>query len=286
MDFIPTYPDATQWSNTHHMEIQTVNPTTNIDATNDLHSPITIVVQKTHFFDVNLHKRLILQHERSSKIKSEEYAKFLTNKKALITIIFRQCDEAIKTKITLRVTYTADRRAGLLVKFPNRLRTVCFGSDNGGLSYGPHKQVISVKSINNYTNNEPHDPHSFKEQVKIKYETTKVIAGKFQNGTAALMELLSKAQPTALHWTAYCALSVDQQLVWEQRADELNQVMLFLMNSKNKIAKKDLRLACSQGNNTAYPPNIEEMARYLSIHYPNNKPTNQRRGKKEKKRRE
>ena len=52
------------------------------------------------------------------------------------------------------------------------------------------------------------------------------------------------------------------------------------MNSKNKQAKKDLRLAYSQGNMTAYLPNIEAMAWYLLIQYPFNKPVNQRNGKK------
>ena len=118
--------------------------------------------------------------------------------------------------------------------------------------------------MNNYTNNEPYDPHGFKEQIKIKYEDTKAIAGKFPNGTATLMEVLSKAQPSALDWAAYYALTAYQQLVWELRADELNQTMLFLMNSKNKTAKKDLRLVYSHGNNTAYPLNITAMARYLS----------------------
>ena len=126
-------------------------------------------------------------------MKSEEYAKFVTNKKALITIICGQCDEATKTKIALGTTYAADRQAGLLVEFLNRLRTVRFGSDDGGLSYSPYKQVIAVKSMNNYTYNEPYDPYNFKEQVKIKYEATKAIAEKFPNVTAALMELLSKA---------------------------------------------------------------------------------------------
>ena len=60
--------------------------------------------------------------------------------------------------------------------------------------------------------------------------------------------------------------------------------MTYLMNSKNKNAKKDLRLAYSQGNNTAYPPDIEVAARYLSTQYPNNKPTNQRGGNKGNKR--
>ena len=56
--------------------------------------------------------------------------------------------------------------------------------------------------------------------------------------------------------------------------------MLYLTNSKNELAKKDLRLAYSQGNNTTYPPNIKTMARYLSTQYPNNKPAHQRGSKK------
>ena len=52
------------------------------------------------------------------------------------------------------------------------------------------------------------------------------------------------------------------------------------MNSKNEYDKKDLCLAYSQGNMTAYPPNIESMARYLSTQYSNKKPANQQDGKK------
>ena len=173
-----------------------------------------------------------------------------------------------------------DRQAGNLIKFIKQLRTVCFGVDDGGLSYEPYKQVVAVKSMNNYTNNEPHDPHGFKDQIKIKYEATKAIARKFPHGTAALMELLSKAQPGAFDWAAYCELLADKQLVWKLRANKLNQAILFLMNLKNKTAKKDLCLAYSQRNNTTYPINIEVMARYLSTQYSKNKPTNQRGGKK------
>ena len=56
--------------------------------------------------------------------------------------------------------------------------------------------------------------------------------------------------------------------------------MIYLMNLKNKHAKKDLRLAYSQENLTAYPFTINEKARYLLTQYPNNKSTNQRNGKK------
>ena len=54
-----------------------------------------------------------------------------------------------------------------------------------------------------------------KEQIKIKFEATKAIARRFPNKTATLMELLSKTQPTAFNWAAYCALSTDKQLVWK-----------------------------------------------------------------------
>ena len=134
--------------------------------------------------------------------------------------------------------------------------------------------------MNNYTNNEPQDPHGYKEQVKIKYEATKAIVGKFPNGTAVLMELLSKA-PVPLDWARYCVLPEKDHLVWEGRANVLNQAMLYLMNSKNENAKKNLRLAYSQVNNTAYSTNIKSAARHLSTQYPNNKSTNQRGGNKE-----
>ena len=52
------------------------------------------------------------------------------------------------------------------------------------------------------------------------------------------------------------------------------------MNLKNNNAKKDLRLAHSQGNLTLYLPSIKGMARYLLAQYPNNKPANQGNVKK------
>ena len=55
------------------------------------------------------------------------------------------------------------------------------------------------------------------------------------------------------------------------------------MNSKKEHAKKDLPLAYSQGNLTAYPPTIEGMAKYLLTQYPNNKPANQCNGKQQDK---
>ena len=121
------------------MKIQTVNSTANVLANTGLRPHITIVVQKTHVFDANLQKKILSEDKQNFKIKSQEYTKFLANKKALIIIIFGQCDEATKTKIALGATYTADRQAGILINFHKQPRTVCFCSDDGGLSYGPDK---------------------------------------------------------------------------------------------------------------------------------------------------
>ena len=52
--------------------------------------------------------------------------------------------------------------------------------------------------------------------------------------------------------------------------------MLFLMNLKNDNGKKDLCLAYSQGNITAYLPTIEAIARYLATQYPNKNSAHQR----------
>ena len=96
----------------------------------------------------------------------------------------------MKTKISFRATYTADHQAGRLIEFLKQLHTICFGSDDGGLSYAPYKQVVAVKSLKNYSNDTPYDPHGFKEEVKIKYDVVKAVAGKFANGTSMMIELL------------------------------------------------------------------------------------------------
>ena len=156
----------------------------------------------------------------------QEYSKFLADKKALITIIFGQYDEATKTKIALGATYLADRQAGRLRDFFEQICTVCFSSDDGGLSYRPYKQVVAVKSMNNFSNNKPYDPHGYKEEVKIKYDSVKAIARKFPNEIAAMMTLLA-AEAVPLDWAAYCTLTPDKQLAWEERGDVLTKAMFI-----------------------------------------------------------
>ena len=70
------------------MKIQTVVPTATIGSTTGLCPFVPVVVEQTHVFDTNLQKQLLSEYKQKSKIKSEEYAKILAKKNALITIIF------------------------------------------------------------------------------------------------------------------------------------------------------------------------------------------------------
>ena len=148
---MPTYPDTILWSNTHHVEIATVDPNIALDSNTGLRPRIVTLLQQTHIFDANLQEKLLLEYKRNSERESQEYSKFLlANKKGLITIIFGQCDEATKTKIALGATYTGDCQAGRLIKFLNCLHTVYFGGDDGGLSYAPYKQLTGVWLVDNW----------------------------------------------------------------------------------------------------------------------------------------
>ena len=122
-DFMPTYPNATQWSTTHHVQVSTVNPfdVPAADGSRPVHFEI---MEQTHIFDGSFQKELLLEYERDSKNKSQEYTKFLADKKALITILSGQCDEATRTKIALGATYTADHQAGRLIAFIKQMCTV------------------------------------------------------------------------------------------------------------------------------------------------------------------
>ena len=66
--------------------------------------------------------------------------------------------------------------------------------------------------MNNYSNKKPHDPHGFKEEVKIKVYVAKVVAVRFPNGTATMMALLESPVPV-LTWVNYCAMVPADQLM-------------------------------------------------------------------------
>ena len=137
---MPTYPNAIQWSTTNHEQISTVNPL-DVPAADGSRLAHFEIMEQTHAFNANFQKELLLEYKRDSKNKSQEYTKFLVDKKALITISFGQCDEATKTEIALREIYDADCQAKKLSVFIEQTRTVCFGSNDGCLSYGPYKKL-------------------------------------------------------------------------------------------------------------------------------------------------
>ena len=85
-----------------------------------------------------------------------------------------------------------DRQEGSLIAFLKQVHTVCFGTDDGGLSFRPYKQVVAMKSMNNNSNNKPHDPHGFKEEVKIKYNAVKEVVGIFPNETGVMIKFLER----------------------------------------------------------------------------------------------
>ena len=59
-----------------------------------------------------------------------------------------------------------------------------------------------------------------------KYDFIMAIAKKFPNKIATRRALLAvEAMP--LDQIAYCALTPDKQLVWEERGNELNKTMLY-----------------------------------------------------------
>ena len=55
---MPTYPVATLWSNTYHVQVENVDPVAVTDA-QDLRPPITEVQERSHVFDPNLQKQLL-----------------------------------------------------------------------------------------------------------------------------------------------------------------------------------------------------------------------------------
>ena len=88
-----------------------------------------------------------------------------------MTIVYRQCDNALQTEIALDPNYKTNCKDGNLINFLTRLQTVCYGSNNRGLSFKSYNNVMAVKPLNNFTNLKPNDPHGFKEDLKIKWGT-------------------------------------------------------------------------------------------------------------------
>ena len=72
--------------------------------------------------------------------------------------------------------------------------------------------VVAVKSSHNFSNSKPSRPHSFKEELKIKYNAMLAIIGKFPNGKG-VMEQFLKAETPCLTWADYCTMTPADQLI-------------------------------------------------------------------------
>ena len=125
----------------------------------------TEMQEKSHIFDPNLQKQLLLDYGQKSKLKLHEWSKLTADKKSLMTIIFRKCKDATRTEIALGANYNTDCENGELINFLTRLQILFYGSDNRGLSFKPYKNVVVVKSLKNFSNSKPNDPHGFKEEL-------------------------------------------------------------------------------------------------------------------------
>ena len=86
--FMPTYPLASRWSNTYHVQVETVDPTAIPDAITLLCAPIITVQKRTNVFNPNLQQELLMEHDMKCKLKLQEWSKLLANKRSLMTIIY------------------------------------------------------------------------------------------------------------------------------------------------------------------------------------------------------
>ena len=85
-----------------------------------------------------------MEHDMICKLKLQEWSKLIADKKSLMTIIYGQCDDVTRTKIALANDYKIIRCDAELIAFLAIVQTVCYGSNDGGLSFKPYKNVVMM----------------------------------------------------------------------------------------------------------------------------------------------
>ena len=68
---MPHYPNASQWSTTHHVQVSIFDPNNDPDDVTGERPVRYQIMEQTHVFDANL-KELLLEYDRNSKNKSQE----------------------------------------------------------------------------------------------------------------------------------------------------------------------------------------------------------------------
>ena len=78
-----------------------VDPILGLDVPSGASPTCTEMVEKSPIFDSNLQEQVLLDYGQALKLKLQELGKIIADKKALMTIIFKQCNNVTKTKIAL-----------------------------------------------------------------------------------------------------------------------------------------------------------------------------------------
>ena len=86
--FMPAYPLASQWSNTYHVQVETVDPLAIPDPTTLLRAPIVTMQKRTNVFNPHLQKQLLSEQDMKCKLKLQEWFKLIADKKSLMNIIY------------------------------------------------------------------------------------------------------------------------------------------------------------------------------------------------------
>lgn len=100
--------------------------------------------------------------------KRNVVGQFTKAQKVYFTILFRQVNDDTKSNIKLSTEGVKQE--------------MCFGSNNGGLTYPPINAITIIKGLHNYSNRDASDKHPFKEDMKTKFAAAKAVAGNFPNG--------------------------------------------------------------------------------------------------------
>ena len=250
-----------------------------VDETVEVVRQVPVLGQKWVITDETEQKIVMGKYERAVRELEKKWHRCKDDKKLVMDMMWGQLDDDTQAQMELVPSYAKVRKDGDIVAFLKLLRDICNGSDDGGLSYHPFKVVAAIKALCNYTNSDVRNPHLYKKELKTKYHATKAICGDFPLGTKILLHVL---QTPALGGNLRNTLSVyhgwtpDVQANWIRRYDDLALAMLFLNNSKNEDAKKELRRSFANGNKSAYQDTLEKMARLLSSQYPMTKGQNKK----------
>jgi hypothetical protein len=197
------------------VEDTSVNPPVNTSA--DVYGDKWVV------FDEAVQKVVMGKYERKVREKEKQWHRCVEHKKLLIDAVWGQLDDATQAQMELVPDYLKHRKDGDVVEFLKSLRDICNGSDDGGLSYLPFKTVVALKSLHLFSTQDVTNVHHFKKELKVKYEATKAICGKFPFGTEPLVFAMVHLPGGGAGNTfdTYCNYSAANKAKWERIYDDL-----------------------------------------------------------------